>query len=140
MVFIIDEGSVFNAPIEKVWKLNMSEGNHSHPSVRNYSTTMEGEHPILSYESPGPNGSWMKNKVRLTLLPPVGIVFESIEGPMTGSKSMQFYTPRGNETAVTVVGNWVAGDLPEAQLKPAVLGFLDSVFKEDQANLARMSE
>jgi len=138
MVFIIDEGSTFKAPIEKVWKLNMSEGNHSHPSLKNPSQEMDGEHPILSYETQMPDGSWAKNRVKMTLLPPVGIGFETLEGPMKGSTSFQFYTPKGNETAITVVGNWTANGVPEEVIRGAVLGFLDTVFKEDQANLSNM--
>jgi len=33
MVFIFDDGSTFKAPLDKVWKLNQSEGEHSHPSL-----------------------------------------------------------------------------------------------------------
>lgn len=140
MVFIIDEGSTFKAPIDKVWKLNMSEGNHSHPSLKNASSEMDGGHPILSYETLAPNGNWVQNRVKLSLLPPVGVSFETIEGPMTGSKSFQYYTPKGNETGVTVVGNWVSPGVSDELVRTTVIGFLETVFKEDQANLARMSD
>ena len=138
MVFIHDEGSEFHASIDKVWKLNESEGVHSHPSLRNSRTEMEGEHPILRYETQMPDGSWAKNKVRMTLLPPVGIAFETLEGPMAGSKSFQYYTPKGAKTGITVVGEWVSPGVPDAVIKGAVLKFLETVFKEDQANLAKM--
>jgi hypothetical protein len=138
MVFIIDEGSSFKAPIDKVWKLNMSEGNHSHPSLKNPSQEMEGEHPILVYESQMPDGSWAKHRVRLSLFPPTGIAFETLEGPLAGSKSFQFYTPRGNETGITVVGNWTSNGVPDEALKQGVIAFLETVFREDQTNLSRM--
>ncbi len=138
MVFILDEGSEFNAPIDKVWKLNMSEGQHPHPSLRNAGSEQEGEHPILKYETQTPDGSWVKNRVRLTVLPPVGIAFETIEGPMTGSKSFQFYPPKGNKTGITVVGEWKAVGIADAQLKNAVMRFLETVFKEDQENLKKL--
>jgi hypothetical protein len=138
MVYIIDEGSTFKAPLDKVWKLNMSEGNHLHPSLRNQGSSMEGEHPILTYETKMPDGSWAKNRVKMTLLPPVGIGFETLEGPMAGSTSFQFYTPKGAETGITVVGNWTAKGVPDEMIRQAVLGFLDTVFREDRANLARM--
>lgn len=60
----------------------MSEGNHSHPSLKNTSSEMEGEYPILSYETQMPDGSWVKNRVKTTLLPPGGIGFETLGGPM----------------------------------------------------------
>lgn len=138
MVFIVDEGSNFKAPIDKIWELNMSEGQHSHPSLRNQKGEQEGEHVILSYETQMPDGSWAKQKVRTTAYPPVGIAFETLEGPMAGSRSFQFYTPKGNETAVTVVGEFVSKGVPDAALKGAVLAFLGTVFDEDQKNLSRM--
>jgi hypothetical protein len=138
MVFIFDEGSRFKAPLDKVWELNQSEGEHSHPSLRNQKGEPQGEHFILSYETKMPDGTWVKHKTRTTAYPPVGIAFETIEGPMTGSKSFQFYTPKGNDTAVTVVGEWVSKGVPDADLKKAVLAFLGTVFDEDQKNLTKM--
>lgn len=35
MAFITDEGSVFTTPMEKIWKLNASEEQHNHPSLKN---------------------------------------------------------------------------------------------------------
>ena len=140
MVFIIDEGSVFNVPIEKVWKLNASEGAHNHASLKNLRGGQEGEHPTLSYETALPDGSWVKHKVRLTLFPPTGVVFETIECPLSGSKSIQDDTPKGDKTGVTVVGNWTSTmGIPDAMLRQSVMDFLDVVFKEDQSNLAKMA-
>ena len=138
MVFIFDDGSTFKAPLEKVWQLNQSEGEHSHPSLRNQSGEQQGEHFILSYETKTPDGSWAKNKVRTTAFPPVGVAFETLEGPMAGSKSFQFYTPKGNETGVTVVGEFVSNGVPDAALKGAVMAFLGTVFDEDSKNLSKM--
>ncbi len=138
MVFILDEGSRFKAPLDKVWKLNQSEGQHSHPSLRNQKGEMQGEHLILSYETKAPDGTWVKQKAKTTAYPPLGIMFETLEGPMTGSKSFQFYTPKGKETAVTVVGEFVSKGMPDADLKKAVMAFLGTVFDEDQKNLTRM--
>jgi len=137
MVFLNDEGSEFDAPLDKVWKLNQSE-DHSHPSLKNPSQEMEGEHPILSYETQTPDGGWVKHRVRMSVFPPVGIVFETIEGPMKGSTSFQIYTPKGSKTGITVVGAWGAGGIPDARRQGAVRQFLDTVFNEDRANLARM--
>jgi len=138
MVFIVDEGSNFKAPLDKIWKLNQSEGQNSHPSLRNQKGEPQGEHFILSYETQMPDGSWAKNKVRTTAYPPVGIAFETLEGPMAGSRSFQFYTPKGKETEVTVVGEYVSKGVPDAALKAAVMAFLGTVFDEDSKNLSRM--
>ena len=139
MVFILDEGSVFNAPLDKIWKLNASEGEHSHPSLKNQHAGHEGGYSTLSYETQLPDGSWAKHKSRVTVLPPLAVVFETIEGPLTGSKSIQFYTPKGDKTGVTVVGHWTSTmGVPDAILHQSVMGFLDTVFREDQNNLAKM--
>ena len=138
MVFIVDEGSVFNGSIDKVWKLNQSEGKHSHPSLRNQSAEMDGDHVILTYETKMPDGSWVKQKAKTTAYPPLGIVFETIEGPMAGSKSFQFYTPKGDKTGVTVVGEYVSKGAPDSAIKAGVMGFLQTVFDEDQKNISKM--
>jgi len=138
MVFIFDDGSSFKAPLAKVWKLNQSEGEHSHPSLRNQKGEQQGESFILSYETQMPDGSWAKHKVKTTAFPPVGIAFETLEGPMAGSKSFQFYSPKGDETGVTVVGEYVSKGVPDAALKGAVMAFLGTVFDEDSKNLSRM--
>ncbi len=138
MVFILDEGSEFYATLDKIWELNASEGSHSHPSLRNQSVEMDGDHVILSYETQMPDGSWVKNKSRTTAYPPLGIVFETLEGPLAGSKSFQFYTPKGNTTGVTVVGQYVSKGAPDAAVKAGVMNFLATVFEEDQRNLSKM--
>ena len=138
MVFFKDEGSEFDAPLDKVWKLNQSEGDHNHPSLKNPNSSMDGEHPILSYETQMPDGSWVKNKVRMSVFPPIGIIFETLEGPLKGSVSFQYYTPRGAKTGITVVGEWKASGIPDAQLNAVGMKFLETVYNEDKANLAKM--
>ncbi|MDA4135517.1 MAG: hypothetical protein OK449_00785 [Thaumarchaeota archaeon] len=138
MVFFKDEGSEFDAPLDKVWKLNQSEGSHSHPSLKNSNSSMDGEHTILSYETQMPDGSWVKNKVRMSVFPPIGIIFETLEGPLKGSVSFQYYTPKGAKTGITVVGEWKASGIPDAQLHAVGMKFLEAVYNEDKANLAKM--
>lgn len=138
MVFIFDEGSKFKAPLSKVWELNQSEGQHQHASLRNQKAEEQGDRVILTYETAMPDGSWAKHKVRVTAFPPVGIAFENLEGPMAGSRSFQYYTPKGKETAITVVGEFTSKGVPDSDLKKAVMGFLETVFNEDQKNLSRM--
>ena len=138
MVFILDEGSVFNGPLDKVWKLNASEGQHNHPSLRNMSSEMDGERVVLKYESKMKDGTYAKEKVRLTFYPPVGTATEVLEGPRAGSKSFQFYIPKGSKTGITVVGDFKSPTLSDSDLKFFVMQFLDTVFNEDQKNLAKV--
>ncbi len=125
MVFISDEGSTFKAPLSKIWELNQSEGEHSHPSLRNQKAEQQGEHVMLTYETAMPDGTWVRHKTRTTAFPPLGIAFETLEGPMAGSRSFQYYSPRGNETGVTVVGEYTSKGIPDADLKNAVMAFLE---------------
>jgi hypothetical protein len=138
MVFIFDDGSRFKASLDKVWKLNASEGAHNHPSLQNQKAERQGEHVILTYETAMPDGKLVKHKARTTAFPPLGVMFETLEGPMAGSKSFQYYTPKGGETGVTVVGEFTSKVIPEADLKQAVMGFLETVFNEDQKNLTKI--
>jgi hypothetical protein len=138
MVFFKDEGSEFDATLDKVWRLNQSDREHSHPSLKNASYEMDGEHTVLSYDTQMPDGSWAKNKVRMTVFAPIGIAFENIDGPLKGSVSFQYYTPKGSKTGVTVVGEWKADGVPDSQLNAMGMKFLETIFNEDKVNLSKM--
>ncbi len=110
---------------------------HSHPGNMNVKTEMQGEHVILSFENEMPGAGRIKQKIKMTMHPPVGMTMEYLEGPMTGTKTMQYYYPKGNKTDVIIAGEYTSKMIPEAQLKAMVLKQLDQVFKEDQENLKR---
>ena len=138
MVFIVDEGSEFKGPLEKVWQLAQSELQHKHSFQKNPKVSMEGEHPVLRFEAQTPSGEWVKNAIRMTVLPPVGFLLEYIDGDFVGSKAMEYYTPKGSKTGVTVVGEWVSKSVPADQLKKMVLKNLEVAFNEDQENLKKV--
>ena len=134
MVHIKDEGSHFDAPIETVWKFVQDGARHNdtHHS-RNYSMKPLTESAMeLSWEA-NMNGSWQKIKTRATVLPPLGIAIEMLEGPMAGSKFVNLYTPAGSRTGITVIGEFTSPMIPAAQLEPTVHGFLEQLFNEDNA-------
>ena len=138
MVFIIDEGSTFKASLDKIWKLNQSEGQHNHPSLKNAKNTPNPDGTVLISYDVDMGGKPITIRTKLTPLPPLGLYFETLDGPLAGSKSFQYYTPKGKETGVTVVGEWKSSAMPDDQIRGAVMGFLQTVFDEDQANLAKM--
>ncbi len=138
MVFIIDEGSSFKAPMSKVWQLVQSPQEHLHPSQINPQFSMDGEHPTVSFDVKMQDGKQAHNKIRMTLFPPVGFSLEYLEGPFAGSRSVNYYTPKGNETGVTVVGEFTSPMLSGEQLKQGVMMSLETAFKEDSENLKRM--
>lgn len=135
MVYLIDEGSVFDAPIEQIWKYLSSE-NHRHPSFKNVSREVNGN-VVISSERPF-MGKSVKAKIKHTLYPPFGYVSEHLEGPTAGSRSFQYYTPKGDKTGVTIVGDFVVSGLDEKATRDAVMAQLQITFDEDNANLKQM--
>jgi hypothetical protein len=133
MVHIKDEGSHFEAPIETIWKYLQSEQDHgpSHKGRRNFSRKELGPGMVeLSWEQEI-DGKWVKSANRLTFLPPVGFSVEPLEGPLAGSKFYNYYTPKGNRTEVTVVGEYASKTIPAAKIEAAVMANNEKVFKED---------
>jgi hypothetical protein len=140
MVFIVDAEGTFDAPIEKIWRfLNSPPSSHTHPMNRNVQSEVRGEVVTLSFENDIPGGGIVKQKLKMTMMPPVGMLTEYLEGPLTGSKSIQYYVPKGNKTDVVVAGEFTSNVLPEGQLNDMVLQQMDAMFKEDQENLKRFA-
>ena len=135
MVFVVDEGSEFKVPRDKLWKYSQSQNEHTHPSMKNVKVAQEGQGMILTFEVVAPDGSTERRKTRISPMPPVGTWFEELEGRFAGSKYFNYYTPKGEKTGVTVVGEWVSSTIPADRLKKAALDHLAMIFREDEANL-----
>jgi hypothetical protein len=102
MVFILDEGSVFELPFDKLWEYLPSE-KHSHPVSKLISRELSGNVLTITAEREI-NGKTVRTKLRMTVYPPLGVVQEYLEGPAAGSKAFLYYYPVGNKTGITVVG------------------------------------
>lgn len=140
MVHILDEGSEFDAPLDRIWVYLRSEGEHQHKAVRPFSREMQGNNVvILTNEVTMPNMPTTRNKIKITLYPPFGMVQEYLEGPMTGTKSFLYYTPKGKKTGVTVVGSYIVSGLDDDMTKRIAMNLLDLVFNEDNDNLKRLT-
>ncbi|HZY71437.1 MAG TPA: hypothetical protein VFF67_10740 [Thermoplasmata archaeon] len=141
MVRVVDQGSHFEAPIDKVWKLieaHQHDMDGVHPGSKNIKQAMEGPNQAVAAWTVEMNGRDTPMKIRVTPLPPLGQAIEVLEGPMAGSKFMNYYTPRGNKTEVTVVGEFASPMIPESQLEGAVRQFLNDAFDQDSAYLRKM--
>jgi len=136
MVYLIDDESVFDAPLDKIWRYLSSEG-HKHPSFKNVQREVNANTVTITSER-SLMGKPVKMKVKLTLYPPFGYVTEHLEGPTAGSRSFQYYTPNGDKTGVTVVGDFKITGLDEKATKDAILGQMQITFDEDNANLKEM--
>ena len=141
-MFVEDSGSFFDAPIDKVWKLSQAhqtELEKIHPDMKNSKSEMISENSnIVSYDT-NMQGQTIKNKIKITIHYPLGMAFEFLEGPMTGSKFFNYYTPKGNRTGVTVVGDFTSPSMSDEMLKQAVLSFFEHGFNEDVAYLKKMN-
>ena len=123
MVFVRDEGSVYNAPLEVVWRFLSSDVQHS---------SAHGHRNVAGKELSGNSGeySWdqefegagQRFGMRWTAFPPFGIAYEVLEGPFAGSKFFVYYRPRGNKTRVTMVGDFVSPTIPPVGSRPRCSG------------------
>ena len=136
MVYVIDEGGVFDAPMDKIWKY-LQSGEHQHTSMKVLNREVSGNSVVITSER-NMMGKTVRVKVKNTLYPPFGMVQEHLEGPTAGSRAFLYYTPKANRTGVTVVGDYVMAGMDEKGTRNAILGQLQTVFDEDNANLGKM--
>ena len=82
MVFIVDEGSVFDAPLDKIWKfLQTPPDVHNHPANQNVEAEMQPDNSMItSFDNDGPGGMKVSNKIRFTMFPPAGMLAEYSRG------------------------------------------------------------
>lgn len=140
MVFIEDREGVFDASIDKVWKLvqaHIKEGSKIHPSAKNVVTEMLDENTFINSWNEEINGQSSLIKAKGTMFYLVGVAFEMIEGPFAGSTYLIYYIPRpDNKTGVVLAGEFrslsidpTVGD--DERLRSLVLSTFDKVFYED---------
>jgi hypothetical protein len=84
MVFVVDEGSEFKVPVDKLWKYAQSQNEHTHPSMKNVKMSQDGQAMVLTFDVVAPDGSTEKRKSRITPMPPVGTWIEELEGKFAG--------------------------------------------------------
>jgi hypothetical protein len=142
MVFIEDREGVFDAPIDKVWRLaqaHATEGPKIHPGAKNVVTEMLSENTFVNGWDQEMEGQTVRIRVKGTIFYPLGVAFEVMEGPFAGSTYFVYYIPReDNKTNVVAVGDFrsapvdpTVGD--DERLRSMVLSTLEKVFEEDSA-------
>jgi hypothetical protein len=57
---------------------------------------------------------------------------------MQGSRAFLYYTPKGDKTGVTVVGDYVMSGLGDQEIRDVVIAQMQRSFDEDNANLKNM--
>jgi hypothetical protein len=131
------EGSKFDAPIDVVWKYLQSPEAHgtAHKGTRNRAMKPINETSFVVSWEQDMKGTWVKVANRITVFPPLGMVAEAIEGPLTGTKMFTTYTPHGEKTEVSVYAHVQAPGMPESQLEPMIRGAWEMAFNEDSAGI-----
>jgi len=139
MVFVRDEGSVYNAPLEQVWRFLSTPDSH---------TEAHQHRNVGRKQLPGNSGEygWEQDfegrserfTMRWVAFPLFGIAYEVLEGPFVGSKFFAYYRPRGSKTRVTIVGDFVSPTIPAQRVEMSVLGFFAKEFEQDSAAIASM--
>jgi hypothetical protein len=133
MVWIEDRGSTFDAPIDFVWKyLEAGEGhNRAHKTTRNGKFGKVSEITFTYEAERNWRGKWAPDRMRLTVVGPVAIVTEWLEGALAGSKFVYLYAPEGDKTRVDVYGEFTSKTLPPGEVEAAAREFLDTEFEAD---------
>jgi len=134
VVYIFDEGSVFDAPIDRIWKYLPSD-EHRHSSLKLISREMVNSNTVVITAERSIMGKTVRTKIKNTLYPPFGFVQEHLEGPTAGSRAFVYYVPKGNKTGITIVGDFVLSGMDEKTTRDVVMAQLQVTFDEDNVNL-----
>lgn len=132
-VFIEDRGSLFDAPLDIVWQYLFSGEEHDrvHKSTRNPSFKPLSKTSFIYSSERNMGGDWIRESLRLSVFPPLGIATEMLEGPFAGSKMFYLYSPRGNKTQIDVFGEFSSKTIGPQDLEQTVRKFLETEFSED---------
>ena len=138
MVFVHDAGSVFDVPLDDVWAFVGSGDHHSdahlhRDNTRERLTERSGRY---AWEQTF-DGVPTRFTMRWTSFHPVGIAYDVLEGPFSGSKFFLYYIPMGARTGVGVIGEFISPTLPEATIGEAVDRFFSTEFEQDHAAMLR---
>lgn len=133
MVYIKDEGSVFDAPVDVVWQYMMEGETHDaqHKTTRNPKFEKLSDVTIIYSAERNFRGKWAPDRLRISTFPPVSIVTEWLEGPLAGSKLVYVYSPKGQKTGIDVYGEFTSKTLPPHEVEAAAREWLESEFNDD---------
>jgi hypothetical protein len=131
MVFIRDEGALFEAPIDTVWKYLRSDSHgKAHAHIRNAKSERISDTSFVFSSERNRHGNWTKEAAHVTDFEPLGVAFEMI-GPHKGSKMFYVYTPKGEKTQIDVYGAFTSDVIPDERLEREVLEELEGEFNDD---------
>jgi hypothetical protein len=136
MVFLRDEGDVFEATLDEVWRFVGSGEPHSraheHRGVRRHRLS-ENSATYSWVQDFG--GRPARFTMRWVAFVPRGVAYEVLAGPFEGSKFFLYYTPNGSRTGVSVVGEFTSKTIPAHRLEASVNRFFAVEFDQDRLAL-----
>jgi hypothetical protein len=138
MVFIFDDSGVFDAPLEAVWKYFNSGVDHrlAHRHRKSRLEEQSETSFVASWEQDY-EGRPVVFKMHGIAFPPLGLAYEVLDGPFDGSKFFFYYTPLGDRTRVTLVGEFASSSIPLRELESKVIDFFATEFEQDAEGLRR---
>ena len=133
MVYLKDEGSEFDAPIDFVWKYIFGGEAHdaAHKTTRNPKFKKISDITIEYSSDRLLRGKWAPDRMRISMFPPISVVTEWLEGVLAGSKLTYVYSPDGNKTRIDVYGEFTSKTLPPDEVEAAAREFLQTEFDAD---------
>lgn len=133
MVYLKDEGGIFDAPIDFVWKYIYGGAEHdsAHKTTRNPTFAKVSEITFLYGSERFLRGKWAPDKFRISMFPPVSVVTEWVEGVLAGSTFVYLYSPQGDKTRIDVYGEFTSKTIPPAEVEAAAREFLETEFAAD---------
>lgn len=133
MVYLKDEGSVFDAPIDFVWKYIFGGEDHdsAHKTTRNSKLGKVSDITILYGSERYLRGKWAADQLRISMFPPISVVTEWLEGVLAGSTLVYLYSPEGEKTRIDVYGEFTSKSLPPSEVEAAACEFLETEFAAD---------
>ncbi len=138
MVFVRDAGSVFDAPLDVVWAFVGSGDAHSraHGHAEWSRELVPGNAGTYRWTQPW-DGAPTRFSMHWVSYHPLGVAYSVLEGPFAGSRFFLYYTPRGRQTEVAVVGEFVSPTIPADRIESDVLRFFEVEFDQDRAAIER---
>jgi hypothetical protein len=133
MVYVKDVGSEFDAPVDFVWKYIFGGEAHdgAHTTTRNPKFKKISDITIEYASERLLRGKWAPDRMRISMVPPVAVMTEWLEGALAGSKFVYVYSPRGEKTGIDVYGEFTSSTLSPREVEAAAQEFLESEFGAD---------
>lgn len=133
MVYLKDEGSEFEAPVDFVWKYIFGGEAHdgAHKTTRNSTFKTVSDITIEYCSERLLRGKWAPDRMRITMVEPISVTTEWLEGALAGSKMVYLYSPKGERTRIDVYGEFTSPTLPPEEIEAAAREFLETEFEAD---------